>query len=48
MRQAKVVFQSLMAQKNVASTLYDYLSVNKIPLDSSDLLAMGVGRISIR
>ena len=38
MRQAKVVFESLMAQKNVSSTLYDYLSVNKIPLDSSDLL----------
>lgn len=38
MRQAKVVFQALMAQKNVTSALYDYLSVNNIPLDSSDLL----------
>lgn len=38
MKQAKVVFQALMSQKNVTSALYDYLSVNKIPLDSSDLL----------
>lgn len=38
MKQAKVVFQALMSQKNVTSALYDYISVNKIPLDSSDLL----------
>lgn len=38
MRQAKIVFHSLMAQKNVTSTLYEYLSNNRIPLDSSDLL----------
>lgn len=38
MKQAKVVFQALMLQKNVTSALYDYISVNNIPLDSSDLL----------
>ena len=38
MKHAKVVFQALMSQKNVTSALYDYISVNKIPLDSSDLL----------
>ena len=38
MKQAKVVFQALMSQKNVTSALYDYISINKIPLDSSDLL----------
>ena len=38
MRQAKTVFHALMAQKNVTSALYEYLSNNKIPLDSSDLL----------
>ena len=38
MKQAKVVFQALMSQRNVSSTLYDYISFNKIPLDASDLL----------
>ena len=38
MRQAKVVFRALMAQKRVTAGLYEYLSKNKIPLDSSDLL----------
>lgn len=38
MKQAKVVFQALMSQRNVSSTLYDYISLNKIPLDASDLL----------
>lgn len=38
MRQAKVVFRALMAQKSVTAGLYEYLSINKIPLDSSDLL----------
>lgn len=38
MRQAKVVFCALMAQKNVTAGLYEYLSINKVPLDSSDLL----------
>lgn len=38
MKQAKVVFQSLMSQKNVTAALYDYISVTKIPLDASDLL----------
>ena len=38
MRQAKIVFHELMAQRNVTSGLYEYLSNNKIPLDSSDLL----------
>lgn len=38
MRQAKMVFCALMAQKNVAAGLYEYLSTNKIPLDPSDLL----------
>lgn len=38
MRQAKVVFRALMAQKNVTAGLYEYLSINKVPLDSSDLL----------
>ncbi len=32
------MFRALMAQKNVTSALYEYLSDNKIPLDSSDLL----------
>lgn len=38
MRQAKVVFCALMAQRSVTAGLYEYLSKNKIPLDSSDLL----------
>lgn len=38
MRQAKIVFHALMAQKNVTAGLYEYLSTNKIPLDLSDLL----------
>lgn len=38
MRQAKAVFSALMAQKGVTEGLYEYLSKNKIPLDSSDLL----------
>ena len=38
MRQAKVVFCALMAQKNVTAGLYEYLSNSRIPLDSSDLL----------
>lgn len=38
MRQAKVVFHALMAQKNVTAGLHEYLSKNKIPLDLSDLL----------
>lgn len=38
MRQAKIVFRALMAQKNVTAGLYEYLSTNKIPLDLSDLL----------
>ena len=38
MKQSKVVFQALMSQRNVSSTLYDYISFNKIPLDASDLL----------
>lgn len=38
MKQAKVVFQALMSQRNVSSTLYDYISLNKIPLDASDPL----------
>lgn len=38
MKRAKVVFQALMSQRNVSSTLYDYISFNKIPLDASDLL----------
>lgn len=38
MKQAKVVLQALMSQKNVTSALYDYITGNKIPLDSSDLL----------
>lgn len=38
MRQAKIVFRALMAQKSVTAGLYEYLSKNRIPLDSSDLL----------
>ena len=38
MRQAKVVFCALMAQKNVTAGLYEYLSNSRIPLDSLDLL----------
>lgn len=38
MRQAKMVFCALMAQNNFTSALYEYLSNNRIPLDSSDLL----------
>lgn len=38
MRQAKVVFCALMAQKNVTAGLYEYLSNSRIPIDSSDLL----------
>ena len=38
MKHAKIVFNALMEQKNVTAALYEYLSTNKIPLDSSDLL----------
>lgn len=38
MRQAKVIFCELVAQRNVITGLYEYLSQNKIPLDASDLL----------
>ena len=38
MRRAKVLFHNLIAQRNVAAGLYEYLSKNKIPVDFSDLL----------
>ena len=38
MRHAKALFFNLIAQRNVAAGLYGYLSRNKIPVDSSDLL----------
>ena len=38
MRHAKTLFFNLIAQRNVAAGLYEYLSENKIPVDSSDLL----------
>ena len=36
MRQAKVVFCALMAQRSVTAGLYEYLSKNKIPLEELD------------